>query len=113
MWGTLRNLASPPHNYLARPKGQTVPPAAFSRPRRSRFDRRFRRRDEQRQVRLPPFGHLAGRRVAQRLRKAVLSPLRDGEGRVEDAGPPQSAFVQAILSRERVEEGRNPAENDA
>ena len=46
-------------------------------------------------------------------RSLVPPPLRDGEGRVEDTGLPQSAFVQAILPRERVEEGRNPAENDA
>ena len=50
-----------------------------------------------------------------RLQRRILvpPPLRDGGGRVEDAGIPQSAFVQAILSRERAEESRNTAENDA
>lgn len=52
-------------------------------------------------------------KIILHLTVLVPPPLRDGEGRVEDTGLPQSAFVQAILSRERVEEGRNPAENDA
>ena len=32
---------------------------------------------------------------------------------VEDSGLPESLFVQAILPRERVEEGGSLAENDA
>lgn len=52
-------------------------------------------------------------KIILHLTALVPPPLRDGEGRVAVPRLPQSAFVQAILSRERVEEGRNPAENDA